>query len=101
MALSKLTAIRLDDAFTSKSNSAAFQAAVAARSPLSPNLQADLIVAFTASKKDGAELIAAVVSGAALSKDAARRCLIALGDAVAGNELINFIQSSPTAPIKL
>lgn len=47
------------------------------------------------------EVLAAIVSGAALSIGAKRALLVMMGDATAGNDLINDIQSVATAPIKL
>ena len=100
MALSKLTAIRLDSAFGIKANSNAFQAAVVARVAPSKKLAAAIVVALAANKSS-AEIIAAISSGVTLTLAAKRRCLIAMGGDVAGNELINFIQSSATKAIKL
>lgn len=93
---------------TSKPFAAALQAAVNGRSALSAKDKV-LFASFLASSLNprskgqsaAQELIAAVVSGNALSLNAKRHCLILMTNAVAGNELINFIQSSPTAAIKL
>lgn len=101
MALSTKAKIRLDDAFGSKADSKAFQAAIAGRTALSAKLKAATVVAFAASKKISNEIIAAVASGAALSKEAKRLCLVMMGKESDGNELANTIQSSATAPIKL
>lgn len=93
---------------TSKPLAAALQAAITGRSALAAKDQVRL-ASYLASqlnpkaKKQSAaqEILAAVVSGAALSLNAKRHILILMANADAGNELINAIQSSATAPIKL
>lgn len=99
------TLIRLEDALGSKDAAADMNTQIAARAAsgtpvVSEKLKANIIVAF-ADAKFGAEIAAAVVSGAALSNGAKRRCLIALGGEVAGNDLINSIQATASASIKL
>lgn len=100
MALSKKTASALDHTFASMALSKEFQIAILARGIPSKKLKAAIVIALAANKSS-AEIIAAVSSGAALTLAAKRRCLIAMGGDVAGNELINFIQSSATKAIKL
>lgn len=93
---------------TNKQLAANLQAKIIARAALSAKDQVALASYLASalnprSKRQSAaqEIIAAVVSGAALSLNAKRHILILMADAVAGNELINNIQSAPTAAIKL
>lgn len=93
---------------TSKPLAAALQAAITGRSALAAKDQVRL-ASYLASQLSSkakrptaaAEIVAAVVSGAALSLNAKRHILIMMADAKAGNELINNIQSAATAAIKL
>lgn len=93
---------------TNKQLAAALQAAIAARTALKAKDQVQLASYLTSSVNPKAkkassaqEIIASVVSGAALSLNAKRHILIMMADAKSGNELINSIQSVSTTPIKL
>lgn len=79
---------------------AAALAAAPAPKALSATTHKRVIAAF-ANEKFAKEIEAAILSGAALSKEAKRRCLIALSGAIAGNDLINSIQLVATKAIKL
>jgi hypothetical protein len=98
----------LIDAVASAPCAKALLAAIAARAPLDAKNQVVLADALTSqlhgkAKKQSEvdEILAAVVSGAALSLGAKRRIIEMMAGATSGNELINVIQSTPTAPIKL
>ena len=101
MALSTKTNIALIDALASKTAAAAFVAAVNARSIAALTTdQKSRIIEMCSGPKAGAELLASIASGATLSVRTARRIIVGMaGDGVyaAGNELINFVQSTPNA----
>ncbi len=101
MALSTKTNIALIDALASKTAAAAFVAAVNARSTAAlTTSQKSRIIELCAGPKAGAELIAAMASGATLSIKTSKTIIVGMaGDGVyaAGNELINFVQSTPNS----
>lgn len=108
MALSKKSTLVLNNAMASKPAAAALLAAIAGRSALDAKNQVVLSDALASplkgkAKKQSAcdEVIAAIVSGAALTLLTKVKIIEMMGDATAGNELINVIQSTPTAPIKI
>lgn len=105
MALSAKFQAVMFDAWADKKSAKAFLAAVAARSALSAhdfNVLRDVMAASGAQVppvgakiNTAVEVALAVVSGANLSLKARKKILIAMGDKVAGNALINVIQSTP------
>ena len=108
MALSKPSQKILAIALASIPASNALQAAIAGRYALDAKNQVILADALPSQLKSKAkkqsevdEILAAIVSGAALSLLAKRKIIEMMADATSGNELINCIQSVPTAPIKL
>lgn len=93
---------------TNKPLATAILAAVAGRTALSAKNQVQLASYMASTLKSKAkakssvdEVVAAIVSGAALSLGAKRRLLELMADAKAGNELVNVIQTVATASIKL
>lgn len=105
MALSSYTRLRLTDALTSSAASADVEASVLGREAVTKDTKQRLDDTLGSDgltgQAFGDEVANAIVSGDPLSHEAKRKILIALADERAGNELINFIQSSPTAAIKL
>ena len=108
MALSAKSTKVLIDAMASAPAANALLAAITARAPLDAKNQIVLADALTSqlhskAKKQSEvdEILAAVVSGNPLSLGAKRRIIEMMAGATSGNELINVIQSVPTAPIKL
>ena len=101
MALSAKTNNPLIDALASTTAAAAVVSAVGARSTAAlTTSQKNRIIAMCGSAKYGNEVIAALASGATLSAGACRAVVQGMagdGAGAAGNELINFIQSSPRA----
>ena len=101
MALSTRTMNTLIDALASKTTATAFVAAVGARSTaaLTTN-QISRIVDMCGSQKAGNELLASMVSGATMSASTSKRVIIGMagdGAGLAGNELLNFVQTTPNA----
>lgn len=108
MALSKKSTLILINAMADKAAANALIANLNAATAPSEKTAKVLAVAMASqykskSKKKSAvdEVLAAIVSGAALSLNAKRAIVIMMADAAAGNELINLIQLVDTAPIKL
>lgn len=108
MALSKKSTLILNNAMADKKAAAALLTAINGAVAVDAKTAKVLAVAMGSQLKSKAkkqssvdEVLAAVVSGAALSLNAKRAILIMMGDATAGNELINLIQLVDTAPIKL
>lgn len=106
--LTKKTQIIFINAIADKTAANALIANIAAASAPSVKNAKILAVAMTSqykakSKAKSAvdELLAAIVSGAALSIGCKRRILEMFADAKAANEFINEIQLIDTAPIKL
>lgn len=108
MALSKKTQLVLINALGDKTAANALIANLNAAS--APSAKTAKVLASALSSQLNAktkvksavdEILAAVVSGAALSIGAKRRILTMMGDTTAGNELINDIQLVATKPIKL
>lgn len=101
MALSSKTQIALIDALASKTAADAFITAVAGRNTSAlTTSQKSRIIEMCGGKKAGDELIAAMASGANLSVNTAKRIIVGMaGDGVyaAGNELVNYVQSTPNA----
>jgi hypothetical protein len=105
-ALSNSTYEVLVDALASESAAAELQSKIQARSiaNISPDLQRRIIDGLGSSKA-GNEFIAAIASGAQLSLPTSKRVIIMMaGDATqagglnaAGNELINFVQTTANA----
>lgn len=94
------------DAWANKQSALNFLAAVSARSALSSddyNILRDVltskyspqIAGYNQTPSPAQEVAAAVISGANLSLSTRKRILIAMGNKVAGNDLINNIQSVP------
>lgn len=108
MALSKKSTLVLINAMGDKTAANALLANIAAASAPSKKTAQVLAVALTSqlgaktkNKSAVDEILAAVVSGAALSIGAKRRILEMMADQTAGNELINEIQLVDTKPVKL
>lgn len=108
MALSKKSTLILINALADKKAAEALLAAINSASAVDAKTQKVLAVALTSQLKSKAkqksavdEVLAAVVTGAALSIGTKRRILEMMGDQVAGNELINLIQLVDTPPVKL
>ena len=104
MALSTKTLSTLVVALASKAAATEMVAIITARSgTASPDLQRRLVDVL--GRTAGKEVIAALTSGATLSLKASQRVIIAMagdgtpkgGPHAAGNEMINFIQSTPNA----
>lgn len=94
------------DAWGNKQSALNFLAAISARSALSSddyNILRDVVTSKYSPQLAAAgqtpspaqEIAAAVISGANLSLGTRKRILVAMGNKVAGNDLINNIQSVP------
>jgi len=108
MPLSKKSTIILTNAMADKKAATALLAAIDGVTAVDVKTAKVLAVAMSSQYKGKAkkqstvdEVLAAVVSGAAISIGAKRNILTMMGDATSGNELINLIQLVDTAPIKL
>ena len=108
MALSQKSQNILIDAMASKPAALALLAAIAGQSALDSknsvilsDALASPIHAKTKKQSVGDEILAAIVSGAALSYLAKVKIIEMMASASAGNELINVIQSVATPSVKL
>lgn len=106
--LSKNTFNVLVDTLASRPAATAFQAAVIGRHALDLKSQVILSEGLGSQLKSRTklpsavdEVVASIVSGAPLTLSTKREIIKAMSSAQAGNELINFVQSSPTAPVKI
>lgn len=103
MALSSKTLNTLVDALSNKSAATELVSLVTARSGKPSRVLTQCMVDAMAGKTTGNEVLAALTSGANLSSAARKKILIMMaGDATptgyvhaAGNELINYIQTTP------
>lgn len=103
MALSLKAQRTLVDALANASAAKEFQALVAARSGTPSRTLTQAVIDAMAGKNTGTELLKALISGANLSLSARKKMLIMMaGDATPaggmeamGNELINFVQTTP------
>lgn len=98
MSLSLKTVRTLTDCLSDKSVTTALIAAVTGRTAPNPRTQKAIIENLCSNRASGLEVISAVVSGAKLSGNTCRRIIQQMsgdGDGDAGNELINFIQTTP------
>lgn len=98
MSLSLKTIRTLTDCMSDKSLTMRLISAISGRTALDTRTKQAVIENLCANRKSGLEVASAVVSGAKLSLPTSRLIIQQMagdGDGDPGNELINFIQSTP------